>query len=468
MAKNRVARRLAAILTIDVAGYSRMMEQDASGVLSALNAIFRTVVKPRVSRSNGRIVKLLGDGALIEFSSALEALNCAAAIQGEMRAADPPYRYREPIFLRIGIHASDILIEGEDVFGDGVNIAARLQGEAEAGGVMLSKTVAELAGGDLPYRLRGEGARKFKNIASPVETLSIDFTDEKVVEARRRIAKSVDARFCKSKDGQTLAWTSFGQGPPIVKAPSWVTDLELMWRDPGLAHLLESLSTGRRLVYFDARGNGLSDREVKSISFEGAVDDLESVFDAAGIDRAPVFGISQGGAIAVAFAVRAPERVSAIVMLGSYPRGRSRRASAKDRERAEAIRSLMTAGWDDEYPSLRDLIAQTIIPVASLEEQRQFAEDMRAMISPETMGRYREMLDNIDITPLLPKVQAPCLVIHCKGDRMQPVEQGRMMAAGIPNARFLALDSNNHNLTENDPCWPLAERQIHTFLNEIQ
>ena len=128
------------------------------------------------------------------------------------------------------------------------------------------------------------------------------------------------------------------------------------------------------------------------------------------------------------------------------------------------MRAMMTAGWDDEYPSLRDLIAEFIIPGASAEDRRRYAEDMREMITPENMGRYRNVIDNLDVTELLPQVQAPCLVLHCKGDRLQPIEQGRKLAAGIPNARFIAYDSSNHSLTENDSCWPLAEREIHAFL----
>ncbi len=457
-------RRLATILAIDVVGYSRMMGSDASGLLSVLNTIFRSVVKPHIEANDGRIVKLLGDGAIIEFASAFQALTSAAAIQEQMRTPSTPYTYVEPIFLRMGVHAGDVLIEGQDIFGDGVNIAARLQAEAEAGGVLLSRTVADLAGGDLPFQLRREGTRSLKNISNPIETLSINFSDEKFKVARSKRAESLEVRFCKSKDDQGLAWTSVGDGPEIVKAPNWIGHLELDWRHPGLAHLFDSLSARRRLVYFDARGNGLSDWEMETISFDLMVDDLECVFNAASIDRAPILALSQGCAIAAAFAARAPERVSAIVMMGGFPVGRAKRKSKKDQERAKALQAMMTSGWDDEYPSLRDLIAETIIPGASREDQRRYAEDMRDMISPENLGRYREVIDNLDVTSLLPEVQPPCLVMHSKGDRMQPIEQGRKLAAGIRNARFIIYESNNHVLTENDPCWPLAERDIHTFL----
>lgn len=253
-----------------------------------------------------------------------------------------------------------------------------------------------------------------------------------------------------------------------MKAPTFVSHLELVWRDPSMAHLLESLCARHRLVYFDARASGLFDRDADTISFDRAVDDLKSVFDAAKIERAPVLGVSQGGAIAAAFAARAPDRISAIVMLGSYPQGRAKRPSSKARELAKATQAMMAAGWDDEYPSLRDFLAETIVPNASAEANARWADDMGQVFSAENVGRYREMLDDLDVTSVLADVQAPCLIIHCKGDRMQPVEQGRKMAVGIPNAKFIALVSSNHIPPEYDPCWPLAEREIHSFLEEHQ
>ena len=281
---------------------------------------------------------------------------------------------------------------------------------------------------------------------------------------RTRMAKSQEVRFCQAKDNLRLAWTTAGSGPPIVKAQNWISHIELDWRDPSTAHIFASLAARYRLVFFDARGNGLSDWEMDNISFDLLVDDLECVFDAAGVDRAPIISMSQGCAVAAAFAAKNPDRVSAIVMIGAYPVGRAKRKSTKVQERAKAVREMMTAGWDDEYPSLRDLMAEIIVPGASAEDRQRYAEDMRDMISPENLGRYREILDNFDIIELLPQVKAPCLVLHCRGDRLQPIEQGRKMAAGLPDARFIAYDSNNHKPTVNDPCWPLIEREIHAFL----
>jgi pimeloyl-ACP methyl ester carboxylesterase len=256
-----------------------------------------------------------------------------------------------------------------------------------------------------------------------------------------------------------------GDGPAVVKAPNWIGHLELDWRNPAIAPLLTSVAAKYRLVRFDQRGNGLSDWNVKEISFERFVDDLERIFDAAQVERAPIVALSQGGAIAAAFAARRPERVSAIVMIGAFPLGRNKRRSKRELEQARALRAMMAAGWDDEFPSLRDLLANVIVPTSSEEERRSYAEDMRRIISPGNVARTREAIDNIDITDMLRDVTAPCLVLHCRGDRMQPVEQGRAIAAGLPNARFIAYDSVNHLPPESDPVWPLIERELQTFLS---
>ncbi len=460
-------RRLATILAIDVAGYSHMMQADAAGTLAALNAIFHRVVKPRVAEHGGRVVKLLGDGALVEFSSASSAVASATAIQTDLRGTPPPYRYSEPIELRMGLHAGDVLVEGGDIFGDGVNIAARLQAAAEPGGILLSRIVADLAGSDLARCLRHEGVHSLKNIGAPIETLSVVLEGSSIPSERERLLRVQEIHFCTALDGLRLAWTEVGSGPTLVKAPNWIGHLELDWRAPGLGHLFASMAARRRLVRFDARGNGLSDWEMENISFDLFVDDLHCVFEAAKVERAPILALSQGCAVSVAFAARFPQRVSGLVMLGGFPIGRAKRTSAKDKERALALKSMMAAGWDDDYPSLRDLMAQILIPNASVEERRQYAEDMRQIISPENLARYRDVVDHLDVTGMLKDVQAPCLVMHCKGDRLQPIEQGRKLAAGLPNARFIALDSNSHEPTENEPGWPIMEREMHAFLDAL-
>lgn len=457
-------RRFAAIVSIDTVGFSRMMEQDGKRLLAALNLIVRRQMIPLIEQHDGRLVKLIGDAALVEFPSAGGALAFSIAMQRGLAGPDLVYEFSERIQIRIGIHAGDIAVSDGDLIGEAVNIAARLQAEAHPDGILLSRLVADLAGQDPGVALRPEGVRRLKNIARPVETLSVDLGGAETADKRQRMTESQEIRFCPAMDGVTLAWTETGAGPPVVKAPNWIGHLEHDLFSPNIGPTLDAISAQHRLVRFDARGNGLSDWDVGEISFDRFVDDLEAIFDAAGIERAPVLGISQGAAVAVAFAARRPERVSAIVMIGSFVVGRALRQSPKDRERAAALRAMMQVGWDDDYPSLRDLIAETIIPESSLEDRRLFAEQMKVMITPDNMARYRDVIDYLDVRPILGAVQAPCLVMHSRDERMQPLEQGRQMAAGLRDARFIAYDSRNHVFIDSEPCWPQAKRDMLDFL----
>lgn len=285
-------KRLAAILALDVVGYSRMMQEDGDALLASLNAMYRAVVKPAVASTGGRVVKLLGDGALIEFPAAAQALQCAVQIQREVRKPDSPYRCPEPISLRAGLHAGDVTVEGKDIFGNGVNVAARLQAAAQPGGILASRIFCDLAGSDVPAGLRREGVHSFKGIAEPIEVLSVDFTDPEVQERRSSLAQGQQIRFCTTKDHVSFAWTANGDGRPVVKAPNWIGHLELDWRNPGIAPITTAIARQWQLVRFDARGNGLSDWDVGEISFERFVDDLECVFDAADVTRAPILAIA--------------------------------------------------------------------------------------------------------------------------------------------------------------------------------
>jgi adenylate cyclase len=139
MAEERLQRRLAAIMSADVVGYSRLMGADEAGTLSRLNVLRRELIDPAIAAHLGRIVKLMGDGALVEFASAVEAVACAIEIQGRLRDRDADGSEVDPIRFRIGINVGDIIIEGEDILGDGVNIAARIEGVAEPGGISLSE-----------------------------------------------------------------------------------------------------------------------------------------------------------------------------------------------------------------------------------------------------------------------------------------------------------------------------------------
>jgi adenylate cyclase len=168
MAEERLQRRLAAIMSADVVGYSRLMGVDEAGTLSRLNILRRELIDPAIAAHSGRIVKLMGDGALVEFASAVDAVTCAIEIQRQLREHDASGSEANPIQFRIGINVGDIIIEGEDILGDGVNIAARVEGVAEPGGISISEDAWRQVQGKVAANFVDAGEQSLKNIARPV------------------------------------------------------------------------------------------------------------------------------------------------------------------------------------------------------------------------------------------------------------------------------------------------------------
>ncbi len=168
MAEKRLQRRLAAILAADVAGYSRLMGADEAGTLAALRAMWSERFNPAVAAHGGRIVKMMGDGALVEFASAVDAVECALAVQTAMTEHNGARTDGEPIELRIGVNLGDIVIDGDDIFGDGVNVAARLEGQAPRNGILISDAVHAQIKGKVGVAFLDGGKLTLKNIAAPV------------------------------------------------------------------------------------------------------------------------------------------------------------------------------------------------------------------------------------------------------------------------------------------------------------
>src|SRR6201989_2554363 len=166
MAEARVERRLAAILAADVAGDSSLMGGDVSGTLAALRAHRHEIVDPAIAGHKGRIVKTTGDGMLVEFASAVDAVTCAMVVQEKM--AERNGSFTPKVAFRIGINIGDIIIDGDDIFGDGVNVAARIENECEPGGVCLSGSVYEQVRGKTSFTFDDLGEKSLKNIERPV------------------------------------------------------------------------------------------------------------------------------------------------------------------------------------------------------------------------------------------------------------------------------------------------------------
>ncbi len=272
-------------------------------------------------------------------------------------------------------------------------------------------------------------------------------------------------RFCTTAEGVRVAYATIGEGPPLVKAANWLSHLEFDWRSPVWRHWTEELSRDHMLVKYDERGSGLSDWEVEDFSFDSWLHDLESVIDAVGLERVVLLGISQGGAVAIRYALRHPERVSHLILYGAYAQGWGVRSSGKfSRAEREALITLTRHGWGRDDPSYRQVFTTSFMPDATPEQANWFNDLQRISTSAENAARLMQVTRDIDITPLLPRVEVPTLVLHARGDQRAPFEQGRMLAAAIPGARFVPLDSRNHILLEHEPAWAIFLREVRTFL----
>jgi class 3 adenylate cyclase/pimeloyl-ACP methyl ester carboxylesterase len=462
MTSKRVERRLAAILAADIAGYSRLMAADEEGTHKALKTLRRDVIDPKISKYRGHIVKTTGDGALIEFASAVDAVRCAVDIQRAMVKRNANISQDRRVEFRIGITVGDIIIDDGDIYGDGVNIAARLEGLAQTGGICISRQAYEQVEGKLPFIYRRHGPQNLKNIPKPIETYAIDFDSVSFIDPDNMKLK-VD--YCRTPDGVRLAYATVGNGPPLVKIANWMNHVEYDWESSLMRHFYVALARDFTLLRYDARGNGLSDWDVEDVSLDAWVSDLETVVNAAQLDRFPLLGMSQGCAISVAFAVRHPERVSCLVLYGGFARGAYRRAKNElELQKTKALATLIRAGWGEETPVFRQLFSSLFMPGATQEQLQKFAERQRKTTTAECAYRYFETTRNLDVSDLLPKVNVPTLVMHKREDQMQPFEAGRELAAGIPGARFLALQGQNHFPLEQDAETERMLEEIKLFL----
>ena len=279
-------------------------------------------------------------------------------------------------------------------------------------------------------------------------------------------ARNQEVTFCRTADGINLALASVGTGAPLIKVANWLTHVEYDWESPIWLPLLQHLAERCRLIRYDGRGNGLADRDVADISFAAFVRDLEAVVAAAEVERPAFLGISQGAAVAIAFAVLHPQRVSKLILYGGYAQGRNRRGSPAEAEMARAFLAIMRHGWGDEHSAFMKAFSSVFFPNGSPQQIKWLVDLQRITTSPENAARIRNVCDDIDVVDLLPKVQVPTLVIHCRHDNVAPFEQGRLIARSIPHAKFVTLESDNHVVLAGEPAWPKLVDEIATFLTE--
>ncbi len=275
-------------------------------------------------------------------------------------------------------------------------------------------------------------------------------------------------RFCTSPDGVRLAFGMHGSGPPLVRVATWMTHLQYDWDSPLWRHWLDGLAEGRTLLRYDERGSGLSDRDATRFSMDAWVEDLEAVVDAAGLERFSLLGLSNAGAVAVAYAVRHPERVSHLVLCGAFAKGRLRRdPSSRARAEAEALLSLIRVGWGRANPAFRRAFTTLFVPEATHQQMEWFDELQRISATAETAALMRLAREEVDIADLLGQVVTPTLVLHAQDDAAVPFEQGRGVASAIPGARFVPLEGRNHVLLADEPAWDAFLSELNAFLPSL-
>lgn len=268
-------------------------------------------------------------------------------------------------------------------------------------------------------------------------------------------------RYLRTRDGVQLAWAEAGTGPMLIKAANWLTHLEYEWESPVWRHWIRFFSDNFRFIRHDERGCGMTDWNVGDLSFERWVEDLETLVDV--VDPQEPFallGISQGAATCIAYAVKHPERVSRIVLYGGYARGTYQRGEPDKERLYRALIEMTLLGWGKDNPAFRQVFTSRFIPGATDEQVQWFNELCRKTTSPEIAARLLETRANVNVLELLGKVQAPTLILHSRDEDVISITEGHILAAGIPNAQFVELDSKNHILLETEPAW---ER----FCNEV-
>jgi len=269
-----------------------------------------------------------------------------------------------------------------------------------------------------------------------------------------------EVHFCTASDGVRIAYALAGQGPPLVKAANWLNHLEYDWQSPIWSHLLHELASRYQLIRYDERGNGLSDWDVADISFEAFVRDLESVVEAVRLERFALLGISQGCAASIVYAIRHPKRVSHLVLYGGFARGRIRR----DPDHAKTLLSIVEQGWGKENPAFRQFFTSLFFPDGTPEQMQWFNDLQRMTTSTENALRIMRATGELDISDLLSQVKVPTLVLHCRNDAAVSFDEGRRLAAGIPGAKFVALESRNHLVLETEPAWEKFSSEMTAFL----
>ncbi|MBF9032377.1 hypothetical protein HKCCE3408_18410 [Rhodobacterales bacterium HKCCE3408] len=275
-----------------------------------------------------------------------------------------------------------------------------------------------------------------------------------------------DIRITTAHDGTALAWSSLGEGPPLLRAGHWLTHLSLDLQSPIWRPWIDRLRAGRRLIRYDPRGTGMSDRDCGEVSLEAWVSDLGSVADAAGLDRFAIFCASQSAAVAIRYIVENPGRISRMVIYGGFPQGSMVRDRADGAAMTGAMAKMIRDGWGRPDSGYMHALSALFMPRADPALVHSFIEMQIASATPERASEIREVSARCDVVDLLPQVDVPVLVAHAGDDTLHPFSQATLLASRIPDARLLRLDTTNHVLVPDEPAFAELMDEVDRFLAE--
>lgn len=261
-------------------------------------------------------------------------------------------------------------------------------------------------------------------------------------------------RYLATDDQVQLAWAEIGRGLPLVKAATWLTHLQYDLESPVWAHWIRFFGERFRYIRYDERGCGMSDWNAADLTLPKWVEDLESVVDAAGIDRPfALLGISQGAATTIRYAVRHPERVSHLILYGGYAVGGLLHEDPARRTLLKAVMDVVGLGWGSDNPAFRRLFSERFVPQGSAAQIEWFNDLCRRTTSPANAVALLAARGNVDVRDELARVRVPTLVLHSSHDQIAPLSAGKFLASRIPGAVFVQIESHNHVLLEHEPAW---------------
>ena len=461
-------RKLLAVVVADMVGFSRLVENDEISILSRQKEYFNEIIKPEIEKFHGEIIKTTGDGFLATFASSLDAVESSTNIQKTINLREQTQSNDKRIWFRIGINVGDVVLDDGDIFGNSVNIASRLESIADAGDVCITSDIFQNIKNLKSFEISHLGKQHLKNISQKVDVYKIKINFEEInqnKETELLTEANQEIRYCSSKDNTIIAYAKVGNGPPLLKAPNFMSSLEHDWRSPIWMHLYRFLAEGHTLVRFDQRGNGSSDLEPLEITFNSFVEDMEAVVNESKIDKFPILGVSQGCAVSIAYAIRNPNKVSHLILIGGFSRGKGQRGDPSYQEKSKMEQTMILSGWENENPAFRQYFTTSMIPEGSKEQMDSFNNIMKIATSAKNAAKISSVNDQIDVSDILSKLEVPTLIFHCTDDARVPISEGKFMAANIKNSKFITIKSKNHVLLETEQGWDLFKEEVTKFLN---